>query len=265
MITARLRLPFFLFALLSIAVVVLSEFGADSVKTVAEWLFRLPHQNSSIAFQQGLKSFSKQQADELNRQKGSKEISNLPKIRGFAIRSMGFVDGCILFTVLLMGLALLIPPDKHAKIQGGITLVFGILLIIAAITWIFTVLVKLLVMVALLLSFPFGTIAYLLIYGSFPRGSMNVVLGLLFLLKFAFAALLLLAHQGFLKNIGLVIFLAVSFVTGLVVSFLYGLVPGILVSITDAIAALIVTIIGVFLGLILVIGSIPSIAKVAKA
>ena len=219
--------------------------------------------DASVALQQGLEIFSPEQEAELAQK--SAGLAGMPsRIQGFAIPSMQYVDGCLLFTILLMGLALLIPKDIHAKIQGVITLVFGILLIIAAIVWIFIVLARLLVMVALLLSFPFGTIAYMFIYGSFPRASMNVILGLLFLLKISFGVLLLLAHQGFLKNIGLVVFLAASFVAGLVVSFLYGLVPGILVSITDAIAAIVVTIIGVILGLILAIGSIPSVVKVVK-
>ena len=267
MITARLRLPFFLLALLAIAAVVLVERGAVSASTVAARLMPFLQQDSTRAFQQGLEVFSKEQSDRLSAELKNREssLAGMPsKARGFAIPSMQYVDSCLLFTMLLMGLALLIPPDKHAKIQGMITLVFGIVLIIAAIAWIFAVLVRLLVMVALLLSFPFGTIAYMFIYGSFPRASMNVILGLLFLLKIVFGVLLLLAHQGFLKHVGLIIFLVVSFVAGLVVSFLYGLVPGILVSITDTIAAIVVAIIGVVLGLILAIGSIPSIFKVVK-
>jgi hypothetical protein len=259
--TTRLRLPFFLLALFVIAALMLIEFGS----TTATQLFRFPQPDQNAVFEQGLKIFSKDQVDELNRQMASPEIPRLSEnIQGFGIPSMRFVDGCLLFTSLLMGLALLIPTDKHSRIQGVITLVFGIVLIIVAIAWIFAVLVKLLFMVALLLSFPFGTIAYLLVYGSFPRASMNVILSMLFLLKIIFVVLLLLAHQGFLKNIGLVVFVAVSFVAGLVVSFLYGLVPGVLVSITDAIAALVVTIAGIMLGLILAIGSIPSILKAIK-
>ena len=266
MITARLRIPFFLLALLAIAAVVLVERGAVSASTVAARLMPFTRQDSSIAFQQRLEVFSQAQKDKLSELKNSETgLANMPsKVSGMAIPSMQYVDGCLLFTMLLMGLALLVPTDKHAKIQGVITLVFAIVLIIAGIAWIFIVLARLLVMLALLLSFPFGTIVYLIMYGSFPRAAMNVILGLLFLLKFIFGGLLLLAHQGFLKQVGLIIFLVVGVVAGLIVSFLYGLVPGILVSITDAIAAILVTILGILLGLILAIGSIPSLVKVVK-
>jgi hypothetical protein len=263
--TGRLRLPFFILAALVIAAAVLVERGAVSASTVAAKAMPFLQTGTDIAFQQGLEIFNKEQQAELKKRKDELKDNRLSsKVQGFAIPSMQYVDGCILFTVLLMGLALLIPPDKHAKIQGIITLVFGVLLIIAAIAWIYAVLAQLLLMVALLLSFPFGTIAYMIIYGGFPRASMSAIVGLLFLLKIIFGVLLLLAHQGFLKNIGLVIFLAVSFVAGLVVSFIYGLVPGILVSIADAGAAIIVTIIGAVLGLILAIGSIPSIIKTVE-
>jgi hypothetical protein len=261
--TTRLRLPFFLLALLTIAAVVLVEHGAVSASGVATKVMPFLRTDAAVAFQEGLQIFSQEQSAELAKKRAG--LAEMPsKAQGFAISSMQFVDGCILFTILLMGLALVLPPDKHARIQGAITLAFGVLLIIAAIASIFIILAKLILMVALLLSFPFGTIAYLLIYGSFPRASMNVILGLLFLPKIAFGVLLLLAHQGFIKNIGLAVFVAASFVAGLVVSFLYGLVPGVLVSITDAIAAIIVTIIGVVLGLILAIGSIPSVVKAVK-
>jgi len=265
MISTRLRLPFFVLAILAIAAVVLVERGAVSASKVAERLMPFLQQDPTAAVRQGLSIFSPEQAAELEQKQKRVNLSGMPsKVQGFAIPSMQYVDACLLFTVLLMGLALLIPPDKHAKIQGVITLVFSIVLILTAIPLIFIILVRLLVMVALLLSFPFGTIAYLIIYGGFPRASMNMILGMLFLLKIIFGSSLLIAHQGFLKNIGLVVFLSVSFVAGLVVSFFYGLVPGILVSITDAFAAIVVMIIGIVLGLILALGSIPSIAKVVK-
>ncbi len=61
--------------------------------------------------------------------------------------------------------------------------------------------------------------------------------------------LLLLAHEGFLKNIGLVVYTLLAFVGMLVVSILYAVVPGFLVSITDAIAGIILAIIGIILAI----------------
>jgi hypothetical protein len=263
MTTARLRIPFFLFALLAIAVVVLLERGAVGTSKVTDRLLPFLITSPDVAFEQGLKVFNLEGVT-LPKESNDSLQGLSSQVRGYAIPAMQYVDGILLFTILLMGLALLIPANVHAEIQGIITLIFAIVLILAAVVMIFSVLVKLLLMMALLLSFPFGTIVYLIIYGTFPRGSMNAILGLLFTLKIVFCVLLLLAHQGFLKNIGLVAFIAVSFVSGLVVSFLYGIVPGILVSITDAFAAIVVAVIGMILAIILAIGGFLGILKAVK-
>ena len=264
MATARLRLPFFILAILVIAAVVLVEHGAVGAGQVAgqimPWLVTGP----VTGIDQGIQIFSPAQAAELRQRQAEEaaQLANLPqKVDGFGIPAMQYVDVCLLFTMLQMALALIVKEAIQAKIQGILTLIFSILLILAAVVFIFMTLAKLLTMVALLLSFPFGTLVYLVVYGSFPRSAGLAVLGLLFTLKIIFAVLLLLAHEGFLKMKGLIIFLVVSFIAGLVVSFLYGLVPGILVSITDAIAGIVNAIIGVILAIILLILSIPSILK----
>lgn len=264
MATARLRLPFFILAILVIAAVVLVERGSVSAAQVAGKIAPFLKTSPSVGLDQGISVFSPEQSAELQKRREEKkdELANMPsKVNGYGIPAMQFVDGCLLFTMLLMALALIVKEAVQSKIQGCITVIFSILLILAAIAFIFLVLIKLVIMVALLFSFPFGTLVYLVVYGSFPRSENNVVLGLLFTLKIIFAVVLLLAHQGFIKMKGLIIFLLVAFISGLVVAFLYGLVPGILVSITDAIAGIVVAIIGIILALILLIGSIPSILK----
>jgi hypothetical protein len=163
-----------------------------------------------------------------------------------------------------MALGTIINKALHAKIQGCLTAVFAILLILAALIALFIALGKAILMVSLFLSFPFGTIAYLIIYGSFPREAGNAVISLLFILKVVFSVVLLLAHQRFVENKGLVLFLIVSFICGLIVSLLYGIVPGILVSITDAIAGIIMAIIAIILAIILILGAIISIVLALK-
>jgi hypothetical protein len=60
------------------------------------------------------------------------------------------------------------------------------------------------------------------------------------MLKLAFAACLILAHQRFIQNKGLVLIILTSLAANIIVSFLNGLAPAPLVSITDGIAAIVV-------------------------
>ena len=113
------------------------------------------------------------------------------------------VDGVLLYTVGLMGLALVVPPT-HGRVQGVATLIGSIVLIIVAFILGLLALIELLVMVSLFFAAPFGTIAYLAIWGFFPRGEAAAILSLLLLLKLAVCGFLVLAQQAFLKQKGLV-------------------------------------------------------------
>ena len=84
------------------------------------------------------------------------------------------------------------------------------------------------------------------------------------LLKIGFAVCLVIAHQRFLQNRGLVLIVLTSLVAGIVVSFLHGFVPLILVSITDAVAAIIIGIIAVIWAIVLLVGSLVSVFKTAR-
>jgi hypothetical protein len=116
-------------------------------------------------------------------------------------------------------------------------------------------------MMALLLAFPFGTIVYLVMWGSFPRGDAAVLLSLLMFLKFVFTGALVLAQQRFLQNKGLVALVATALICNVLVAFVHGLVPGILVSIADDIAAIILAVVAIIWAIVLLIGSIPAVVK----
>lgn len=264
---AKLRTPVFFVALLLIVVVVLVERSALSVTAVATRLAAFSIGSRSLTVGKALDYFSPEQRAKLAQLQSEKadEIAKLDAdISGFGIEALQYIDGTLVFTLALIALSLLIPAYIQAKVQGVITLVFAILLILAGLVKLFLVIGKLLLMVALLLSFPFGTIAYLIIFGSFPRAAASAVLSLLFTLKLLFGISLLVAHQRFIENKGLVLFFIAALVGNVIVSFLHGMVPGFLVSITDAIAAIVVIIIGMILGVILAIGSIISIVLALK-
>jgi hypothetical protein len=180
---------------------------------------------------------------------------------GYGISYMAALDGLVFYTALLMGLSLLVPERIQGRVQGCATLIvsfFGCLGIIAII---FIAIALLILMVTLLVSPIFGTIAYFVIYGHFPTTEARVMLSLLMTLKLAFAACLVLAHQRFLQNKGLVLIVLFSLLANIVVGFLHGFVPGFLVSITDIIAALIVAVIALVWVIVFLIGSLISIPK----
>jgi hypothetical protein len=146
-------------------------------------------------------------------------------------------------------------------VQGIATLIGSIVLILTSLGSLVAAFVELMVMVTLLPAVPFGTIAYLAMWGFFPVADAATLLGLLLALKLAFAVLLLLAQPRFLQNTGLVVLTATTMVATVVLAFLHGWVPVILVSIVDGIAAIVFAILALIVGIVLLIGSIPAILK----
>src|SRR6185503_6551445 len=168
----------------------------------------------------------------LERQPGS--ISQLgASPPGWGIPAMALLDGLVLFTVGLMGLSMLLPKGIHAKLQGFATLIVSFLLLLGCIMTGFLIFTLLLLMVGLLLAPIFGTVAYFAIYGHFDTTEAAAVLSVLMLLKLGLAICLVVAHQRFLQNKGLVLIVLTTLLAQIVTSFLHGFPPGFLVSITD--------------------------------
>jgi hypothetical protein len=187
-----------------------------------------------------------------------------PPTPGLGVPAIVLVDAVLLLVLLVMATALVVPARIHGRVQGIVGAVVSILVILAAIVTAFRALAQLVVMVSLLLAFPFGTIVYLVIWGFFDRGGAAVALGLLMLIKVVAAICLAVAHQSFVIDKGLLLIVAASLIAGLVVSFLHALVPGVLVSITDAIAAIVVAIIGIIVALLSLGGSAVSIVRAIR-
>lgn len=183
---------------------------------------------------------------------------------GLAVPYMALLDGLVLFTVGLIGLATLVPERVHGRVQGVVTFVLSLVVVITAVVMGLVAVAKLILMITLFLAIPFGTIAYLIAFGSFDRGLTAVMLSSIMTLKLLFAGCLAFAHHGFLTMKGLVLIVATSLLAGVIVSFLHGLVPTVLVSITDAVAAIVVAVLAGLWAVFLLIGSIPSMAKAIK-
>jgi hypothetical protein len=180
---------------------------------------------------------------------------------GLGVASLAVLDALVILTVSLMGTALLLPERFQGRVQGLVTLVVAIIVLVFGVLLLLRAIMMVSLMLGLLLAPIFGTLAYFAVFGSFDRSGAAVVLGLLVTLKFAFAICLVLAHQRFLENKGLVLLVATSLLAVLVVSFLHALVPRPLVSITDMVGAIIVAILALIWAVIFIIGSLVSIVK----
>lgn len=175
---------------------------------------------------------------------------------GIAIPYLALIDGVLAYNLGLMAVGLLLPDHFEGKVQGIVTLVLAFFFTLGALALTLLALVKLIVMVSLFFAAPFGTIAYLAVWGTFDTGGAAAVLSFLMLLNLAAAAGLPIAHQGFLKNKGLIAIVASVLLCIVIVVFLHGLVPFVMVSITDALAAVIIGVIAIVWGIVILVGAI---------
>jgi len=250
----ELRKPLFIAALVALGLCVLVELGASLV---------LPRPVASPAdLQASLQSEGVE--DEVDLQELLSVQKDNPPTPGMGIAYLALVDGLFLLTLGLMGASLLIPERVHGQVQGVVSLVGAIIALLAGIAMLLAAIGLLLLMVSLLTAVPFGTIAYLAVWGFFNRGGAAATLGLLMTLKVSASISLALAHPRFLQNKGLVLLYLTSLLATALVSLLHGWVPLILVSITDALGAIVVAILGLLWAVVLRLGSLVSIFRVLK-
>ena len=253
-----LRRPFLLLAIVLAALVVAVEVGSHFLATP-----RLP--NDPVAAVTSSHDGA-QQFDSLSPDERSSLTNRLHQLNqqgrppGLAIADLAYLDGLLLLSLALVG-ASLFQQELVGRLQGVINLIVSIIIIVAAFLAAIYAFVKLLFMVTLFLSAPFGTIAYLVLFGFFDRSGATVALSLIMLLKLALCVALVVAQPRFLEKKGLVFFLLLSLLLTLVIGFLQGIVPLPLVSITDALAALIVAIVAIIWGIVTLVGAIIAIVK----
>lgn len=145
-----------------------------------------------------------------------------------------------------------------ALVGSIVGLLFGLYFIVKAIT-------LLSVMLALFLAVPFGTIAYMVIWGTFDTGTSRIVLSLFMTVQIIGAIFLVVAAPTIVKNGKLVALTAVTLAFAFILGLLHGLVPNPLVSIVDALAALVISIVATIWMLPLLIGGILSLVRVVRA
>ena len=183
---------------------------------------------------------------------------------GIGIPDMALVNGLLLMVMVLTSLPLLIGDRATGTVQGVVSIVGGFLGLVGGIALAIVAFVALLLMVSLLLAVPFGTLAYLAIYGSFNTSAAGTITSILLVLQGVAFVCLVLAHQRFLKSTGLVLLFATAILLTFVTSILHSIVPGILVSITDAVAALIAAIAGAIWSLAILLGGLVATVRLLR-
>lgn len=190
-----------------------------------------------------------------------------PETPGLGIRYLAIIDGILLYTVIIMAIGATSEQVRATlgRIQGIASLVVSFLGLIASIGLIFLAFGLLILMVTLLVSVPFGTIAYIAAFGRFATGEAAATLLMTMVLKIAFCILLALSQQAYLKHKGLLVISAASLGLTWVVGFLHAFPPGFLVSIADAIGALIIAVVGAVWLLVLLIASLLAMLDAARS
>jgi hypothetical protein len=250
-----IRKPFLFLAAILILLAVLVEIGATL-------LIQPPRVTRAIPENIRTQLQATGQLEAAERQLASMPQGERPP--GYGVSSLSLIDILYLLTVGLMVLSLVIGQALHARVQGIIGLIVAILVIFAALKQLFAALIELMIRVTLLLAVPFGTIAYMVMYAFFDRTGAATVLGLSWLLKIGAVVCIALAQQRYLKQKGLLLMIATSFLGSIIVSFLHGFPPLFLVSITDPIAAIVCDIIAILWAIVFVIYGIIAVVKALK-
>ncbi len=183
---------------------------------------------------------------------------------GSGIAYLALVDGLLLFTLALLGSSMVISHRTYGRIQGIVTLVVTLLWVLAGLLTALLAFAQLLLMIGLFVAVPFGTLAYLAIWGFFPVGDAALVLGLLLVLKIALVFLLVAAQQRFLQVKGLMALIAVSVLLQVVLGLIHGFLPVPVVAIGDQFWALVTAVVAIVWALVMLIGSIPAVVNAVR-
>lgn len=180
---------------------------------------------------------------------------------GIAIKSLALIDAILFYNLIWMVLSVPGARGVEGRVQGCITLVLSLFSLIGTVLLVLAAFSLLLLMVALLVAVPFGTIAYLAAWGHFARGAAAATLAIVMFLKIAFLVLLVIAHQGFLKNKGLLVLTGLSLGLTWLIGFVHAFLPIFLVSIGDQAMALVISIVAAIWLLLLLITSLVATIK----
>ncbi len=249
----HLRKPLLFAALVVTALVLLLCLGSGLLAKTAPFADRV---SGALDDPSVSKTLADNDIDRGDAQDQLDNISGETDPPGLGIKYLALPAGLLLVVMVQISLPMLIGHRATGTIQGVISIVAGLVGLIVGIIIAIIAFVMLLLRVSLFLAVPFGTMAYLAIYGFFPVGKAATILTLVMIGLIVTTVLLVLAQQRFLQNKSLVLLIATCLLLAFVTMFLQGFVPGILANITDALAALITAIVGIIWALVMLIGGI---------
>ncbi|KQZ07219.1 hypothetical protein ASD19_12245 [Microbacterium sp. Root53] len=180
---------------------------------------------------------------------------------GLGIPFLALPLALTLLMVGIMALPLLIGHRAGALVNGIASLVGGLGAAVAGVLLALLAFAALTTMVALFLAAPFGTLAYLAVFGFFDVGASAAILGAALVLQLAAVAFLIVAQPRMLGSKRMVFFLLLVLLLTLLTMVLHSVVPGIVVSIADALAALITAVVGAVWGFLVLIGGVVAVLK----
>ncbi|MHB1007945.1 MAG: hypothetical protein ACYC1E_01650 [Propionibacteriaceae bacterium] len=255
-----LRKPFLVAAVLLVLVAFLACLGSSLVTKPPPFADRVQQTLSSPQTKTLLDRFDISSDDARDSLNGTKP-DNPP---GLGIPALALIEGLLLLVLVITAAPLLIGERATGLLTGAVSIIGGLVVLLAGIATAIVSFTALMLMVALLLSVPFGTLAYLAIFGSFDTSGAAVFTSLVLGLTLAGLVLLMLAQQRFLKGKGLMLLIATAALLTFVTALLHSLVPGFLVSITDAVAALVSAIVSAIWALLVVIWGIVAAVRVLR-
>ncbi|HSN12345.1 MAG TPA: hypothetical protein VLS51_09580 [Propionibacteriaceae bacterium] len=255
-----LRKPFLVAAVLVVLVAFLACLGSSLVTKPPPFADRVSQTLSSPQTKALLDQFEISSDDARDSLNGTKP-DNPP---GLGIPALALVEGLLLLVLVITAAPLLIGERVTGMLTGALSIIGGLVVLLAGIATAIISFTALLLMVGLLLAVPFGTLAYLAIFGSFDTSGAAVFTSLVLGLTLACIVLLMLAQQRFLKGKGLMLLLATAALLTFVTALLHSLVPGFLVSITDALAALVTAIVSAVWALLVIIWGLVAAVRVLR-
>ncbi len=178
---------------------------------------------------------------------------------GLGILYVGVFDLLLGYTLFLLA-SEFVPGWRAllARVQAVATFLLSLVAVLAGLLMAWAALTLLSLMLALLLSLPFGPGIYALAWGTFPTGISRLLLGLTMNLKLGGLLLIVLAQPTLLRNRGLVLLAATSLGATALVGLLHAWPAGFLVSLTDAVAALLVALAFILWGALHALRTLPA-------
>jgi hypothetical protein len=174
------------------------------------------------------------------------------------------LDGVLLYFVIVASLGYFRFKARVAEAAAVASLILSLLGVVVSLLLIVAAFLAIMLMLGLLFAAPFGTLAYLDVYASFPKQRAIAALSFIMLLKVFFLFMLALTHPGYLKIKGLVILAGLSMLATWLTSTLIAWPPGFLSSITDAVGALVTAVIAFVWLIVTLIFSIFGIVRLFR-